>query len=76
MNEMRKLMEVVEQINEDPTVGGNMANLQRKLTDVVSYAEELYWNYEKYPDLKEHQSLMQEIQTVGDRLQQLIRDIS
>lgn len=75
MNEMRKLMEAVEQINEDPTVGGNMADLQRKLTDVVSYAEELYWNYEKYPDLKEHQSLMQEIQTVCDRLRRKVFEI-
>ncbi len=72
---MRKLIETIEQINEDPTVGGNMADLQRKLTDVVSYAEELYWNYEKYPVLSEHQKLVQEIRTECNILRKKVFDI-
>ncbi len=72
---MRKLIETIEQINEDPTVGGNMADLQRKLTDVVSYAEELYWNYEKYPVLSEHQKLVQEIITECNILRKKVFDI-
>ena len=72
---MRKLIETIEQINEDPTVGGNMADLQRKLTDVVSYAEELYWNYEKYPQLSEHQELVEEIRTECNILRKKVFDI-
>lgn len=75
MNDMRKLIETIEEINEDPTVGGNMADLQRKLTDIVSYTEELYWNYEKYPQLKEYQNLVEEIRLECDILRKKVFEI-
>lgn len=75
MNEMRKLIETIEEINEDPSVGGNIADLQRKLTDVSSYAEELYWNYEKYPALAEYQAVMQDVMTECDRLRRKVYEI-
>ena len=52
-----------EQLDEDPTVGGNLADIQRRLTELETIAETYYWNYEKYPDLKEYQSYMQEVMT-------------
>ena len=72
---MRKLIETIEEINEDPTVGGNMADLQRKLTDVVSYAEELYWNYEKYPNLKQYQELVEKVRRACDQLRKEVFEL-
>lgn len=64
--------ESIEHINEDPTVGGNMHELQRKLTELESFAETLYWNYEKYPQLKEHQALLQEVMTQSQVLRRKV----
>jgi len=61
MNDIRKLIETIEQINEDPTVGGNMRELSVKLVEVERYCEELYWNYEKYAGLEEYQKMVEKI---------------
>ena len=75
MNEMRKLIETVEKINEDPTVGGNMAELQQKLTELARYTEELYWNYEKYPALAKHQELVEKIQRACEQLRKEVFEL-
>ena len=75
MNDIRKLMEAIEQINEDPTVGGNMAEVQRQLTELSRYCTELYWNYEKYPALDEHKTLVEEIRASADALRRKVVEL-
>lgn len=75
MNEMRKLMEAIEQINEDPTVGGQMHELQSKLTELSAFTENLYWMYEKYPQLKQHQELIEKIMMTCNQLRKEVFDL-
>ena len=75
MNEMRKLIEAIDQINEDSSVGGNMRELAGKLTDLASFTEQLYWNYEKYPQLAEYQAVVEEVRMAADVLRKKVHDI-
>lgn len=75
MNEMRKLIETLEQINEDPTVGAQMHELQSKLTELSSFAKNLYWMYKKYPQLKQHQELVQKVGVACDQFRKEAFDL-
>lgn len=75
MNEMRKLMEVIEQINEDPTAGGRMRALYGDLSKVIRNATVIQTDFEKYPDLGEYKKIAVEVEMTCLRLRQLIGDV-
>ena len=64
----RFMGEAVEQLNEDPTVGGNMRDLSVKLVEIERYCEELYWNYEPQPDLDEYRAMVEKINMTCQQL--------
>lgn len=72
MNEMRKLIETIEQIDEDPTVGGRMRAIANDLTDIIKTAEQMQIDFEKYPDIEKYKILAMVIEDECDRLRNRI----
>ena len=76
MNEMRKLIETIEKLNEsDPTAGGRMQALYADLSEVIKNSDSLQTDLEKYPQLDEYRRVTTEVYMTCHRLRQLIDDV-
>lgn len=76
MNEIRKLIETIEQINEITYDEDVMRRLQKKLTDLASetgqYAEVMRNNF---PQLRDKYLLLIEIEMELDKLRKRVFDV-
>jgi len=66
---MRKLMETIEQLNEDPTAGGRMRALYNDISELKRVAEQISVDFEKYPQLEEYKIVADQVYMDAARLQ-------